>query len=1196
MSSFQIDKQFGYFPKDAVKIDEVFVDEKKEIEMSTQVKNTRGRERAHAVLLSVTVSCLTLIFPFQRTDFFCTDASGTLITNHEEFEDYEFGDQTAESEELGNSDFDDRVSEASETHDNVETRHIDNDNKDRGEPELSGSSWIRSAVSGWFANDANEGGNGNKEYENFKSRKLALDLEQQDEEERQTEILHWIGDELTNSKDETEKLPNEQSRYVPGNGIKILLGFGEGNTQPSETKKLSLKEQQEATCLKVEDSAETMTEKERVEEKDAGWYDSVYNRITNFYGDPSDKSEASKDEGRERCRGRGMHVNKVTISKDGKNPEVSSESLLTRDSPSDRNTANQDEKQEVRSQDHSDESSRLGGGWYGSVYNRIAGFYGDTSDGNDAPDESNVIENSRGDPQVTSETADVRSRRDQKLETSDHTAEKTSENNNTGWYDSVYGRISNMYGDSSDKHDATADVEGQTQNENTRDTSSPSVFSMNGLSSVIYGLRSPSKGAGSDDEPKLSESVTSEPGLTDQSDAMTLKSDDDDDDTDEDSGLTVKENTDILLDTDQSQVTSQSMFSVNHLSKMIDGLKSPFKANDAGDKEESDGEKTPDTGKDGQCDDDDESDNDDELSVRSTDVISEISSPRAALGSEEGGKAVQEENIAEAQINTVERSLDCKRQDVSDDGENISTDIRTSSTVEKDELGDQSDSGSAHLSTHQSKNLMFVLNTDETETLTEEPGWTEVAKHVSDALKSHESDTNARDVNKRVPEKYQFTESPRGEDPQSESETRSDSGLQVRTDVIENNSKTVGESDEAQDEGEAAVVLPEKDEAGMEVNSSEVAQTLHMASNDQKHNVDVTQMEYSGEREVGDNIEKEHCRKNEGVDVTQMESGGEKEDTEATQMGNDGEKATSNITPVKNGGEKESGVTQMEYSGGQEDGDVAQMESNGENKSIDITQVEYAGGKKGVAITQIETDGEEESLNITQMEYGGEKGGDLTQVASGGEKERVDLIQKEQPSSHTAQGLENIISETKQNLQLDPDDSKESEEGESAAVKQAGIWPKNIRGKSSTDGSETDGNQNEHVRGNNGDKMMDVKYHKARRSALTQKHTYPGLQAHLCEEHIQDLLKFFGAETLSWLDFMTGHSEYINNEELAEFYDFQRTLEHLLKTRNPEIKPSPQTIQTALVMLREKFIPVIADGSVDKSPGTTDVYTHVYIF
>lgn len=35
---FQKDKDFGYFPKDAVKIDEGFVDEKKEIKMRTQVR------------------------------------------------------------------------------------------------------------------------------------------------------------------------------------------------------------------------------------------------------------------------------------------------------------------------------------------------------------------------------------------------------------------------------------------------------------------------------------------------------------------------------------------------------------------------------------------------------------------------------------------------------------------------------------------------------------------------------------------------------------------------------------------------------------------------------------------------------------------------------------------------------------------------------------------------------------------------------------------------------------------------------------------------------------------------------------------------------------------------------------------------------------------------------------------------------
>lgn len=53
MLVFQIDKQFGYFRKDAVKLDEVFVDEKKEIEMSTQVRffrRTRRGEKAPTLL------------------------------------------------------------------------------------------------------------------------------------------------------------------------------------------------------------------------------------------------------------------------------------------------------------------------------------------------------------------------------------------------------------------------------------------------------------------------------------------------------------------------------------------------------------------------------------------------------------------------------------------------------------------------------------------------------------------------------------------------------------------------------------------------------------------------------------------------------------------------------------------------------------------------------------------------------------------------------------------------------------------------------------------------------------------------------------------------------------------------------------------------------------------------------------------
>ncbi|XP_058254152.1 cTAGE family member 5 isoform X3 [Hemibagrus wyckioides] len=526
------DKDFGYFPKDAVKIDEVFVDEKKEIEMRAQ-----------------------------KTDFFCMDAFGTIIVSGEEFEDYEFGAQTGESEELGNADFDHRVSKSSETNENVETRHVDNDNKDRGKAEPSRSSWIGSAVSGWFANDADEAGNENKELENFKSRKLALDMEQ----------LNGDGDGQEDKTDSDEDSSSEQVSYLLEDGIKSLLGFGGGEILPSETKK------QDENMQNLRKEQEAITENENiVEKKDAGWYDSFYNRITKFYGDPADKSEASNDEEESLSHG-GTDVDKV---KEEKNPDPGSESLLIQDSEGDRNAANHKKRQEVSRQDETGDS-QLGEGWYGSVYNRITGLYGDTGDGSTAPDKSDVIENGRGDPPGTSDSMDVGSSPDEKPGTSDPIAERMTENNNAGWYNSIYSRITNVYGDTSDQNDVPEvmkESESQTQSESTEDTSSQSIFTRNDLSTVIDSLR----GEGSQDETKVSESVRSETSDDDD--------DDDDDDGDEGSGLRDKENTENLTDSEQNQDISQSVFS-----GMINGLKSPFKPNNAGDKEESDEEKTLDT-------------------------------------------------------------------------------------------------------------------------------------------------------------------------------------------------------------------------------------------------------------------------------------------------------------------------------------------------------------------------------------------------------------------------------------------------------------------------------------------------------------------------------------------------------------------------------------------------------------------------
>lgn len=977
------------------------------------------------------------------------DAFGTVTSSEEEFEDYESGEQTAETEDLGNGDFDAQVSKAPESDESVGARHSNNDNKDREKAEESGSSWIGSAVQGWFAN---------------------------------------------NVKEEADGLN--------------VQGFGEGNAEPSETRKLSQgKNMQEAASPKGEDPAERMGEHERsVDQRDEGWYDSVYNRITHFY---QDRNEAiGKDEGIENKDG-----DKVPIF------EGDPASLLIQEDSgqSEGTTAERDERQEVTSQGNREESARLGAGWYGSIYNRISGFYGDAADGKGAPDKSDDVKNIKEDPPVTSEPTGT-------VENADHTAKEPRESHNL------------------------------------------SVFSTSGLMSVIDSLRSPSIGAGSDDDTRRSESVMPEPSVTPshvsahQSDAVTLNRDDA-----EGSGTT--EN-------------GKFLFSLSRFSKIINGLTSPLENRNAGDAEESDAEEAS-----GKKDNDVKGNNDDELSVRETHVISEISARISEEEEEQDGKGEKEEkieekkkevekggeegegeevkqdgggggkeegeaeegeeqkdekvgereeqqeggeeekeeqdgggkeegeereeqeeeteevdearhevNVAETQINSVKRSLDFNKQDVSDGGKNISTDIRTSSDnvhVDVDKFDDHSDSSLTH----------------------------------------------SDEVNKSLPEE---------EETQHESESSSDSGLQVRINVLQTSFKTGDKSDGAQDEGEAANILLETEETGMKVSSSQVVETVWMVSDDEKNCADVTQ-ECGGEGEGGDDVEKEHCGSDLSL-VTQTESSGDKEATEDTRMETDGEKETLNITQ-KSGGETECGETPMECSGGKDDGDVSQTES-------------------------------------------------------GGEEESVDLIQKDQLSLHTAHGLENThnISDTKQKLELHHDGSRESEKHQGAAVKQIETRPNNIQDKSpSADGSKSkasstsDGNPEiQRLREKHGDEMTEVKHHEVRRSAQTQKQATPDSQAHLSEEDIKELLKFLDTETLLRLDFIAAHLEDVSSEEVAELHDFQQTLEHLLqKNRNPETnKPSLQSIQTVLTMLKEKLIPVIADASVDKRPGTNDMYIY----
>ncbi|KAI4904484.1 hypothetical protein NFI96_018919 [Prochilodus magdalenae] len=312
-----IDKQSGYFPKDAVRIDEVFVEEEKEIKM-----------------------------PTQKFDFYCMDEFGSIIENDSnEIDDQD--DLIPESEVLGIDDFDDILPKSTETNHQIQTKEAiqsptqEPSPQDPEESEKHGSSWIGS-VNGWFGSGEKESHEEPPEdgsEESFKGRKLALDMdENQLHVEDQAETLGWIGNGLTNvfgfgkkalkddAKDSPEEV-NERSPSMPSSwldmGMKDILGFtGGDNPVKSEAEDSygdqvphdenveltdssrggpSQGEKQEAPSPieeNVDPAVDLNTASGEIRGKeDSGWYGSVYDKITNLYGDTKDQGDVSIDGG-----------------------------------------------------------------------------------------------------------------------------------------------------------------------------------------------------------------------------------------------------------------------------------------------------------------------------------------------------------------------------------------------------------------------------------------------------------------------------------------------------------------------------------------------------------------------------------------------------------------------------------------------------------------------------------------------------------------------------------------------------------------------------------------------------------------------------------------------------------------------------------------------------------------------------------
>ncbi|XP_048830189.1 transport and Golgi organization protein 1 homolog isoform X2 [Brienomyrus brachyistius] len=165
-----IDKQFGYFPKDAVEVEEVYTPKEKEIEL-----------------------------PTQELDFFCIDENGAIIEG-----DFSQSDNLDEQVELQGLLADDmqglrtsepiQVTQSTKTVDKVETSQTivqdPFDNAKSKPTEQGGSYWIGSGLTGWLGLGAK-----NEEQESFKNRKIALDVNQLEENER-TETASWLRGQL----------------------------------------------------------------------------------------------------------------------------------------------------------------------------------------------------------------------------------------------------------------------------------------------------------------------------------------------------------------------------------------------------------------------------------------------------------------------------------------------------------------------------------------------------------------------------------------------------------------------------------------------------------------------------------------------------------------------------------------------------------------------------------------------------------------------------------------------------------------------------------------------------------------------------------------------------------------------------------------------------------------------------------------
>ncbi|XP_056332627.1 cTAGE family member 2 isoform X4 [Danio aesculapii] len=305
------EKLFGLFPKDAIKVDQLFIDEKREIQV-----------------------------PTQEFDFMCFDENGLVIEPSTEFDDPE--DLIQETRENDINEVHDTPTDNTEETEPIQISPQDVSNQNGPETtEKGGSSWIGSAVSGWFGRNeqSNDEPQDESSEESFKSRKIVMDIEESHAEEKENSgTFGWLSGELTNAfgfgnqdlkTDAQENIDTPTDDKQTNSWMSMgrdALGFAQDNSAETEAQKAEENTNMEDQSLinpnQSMDSVENDSDEEenkRVEEQ-TGWYGGIYNQITNLYGEEQTKHDENVDE----------------ISPEERNPEFTTdiENIETKESES----------------------------------------------------------------------------------------------------------------------------------------------------------------------------------------------------------------------------------------------------------------------------------------------------------------------------------------------------------------------------------------------------------------------------------------------------------------------------------------------------------------------------------------------------------------------------------------------------------------------------------------------------------------------------------------------------------------------------------------------------------------------------------------------------------------------------------------------------------------------------------------------